>query len=104
MNKYKAKKQEYNGHTYDSKREAAYAQTLDLMIKSGDVIWWKRQHKISIDVGDVHICNYFIDFQVSFSDGRLEFHEVKGFETAVWKLKWKLTKALFPDYDLVIIK
>lgn len=103
-NKYKAKKQTYNGYSYDSKLEASYAMELDLLIKAGEVDKWERQHKISIDINGVHICNYFIDFKVYFVDGRIEYHEVKGYETDVWKLKWKLSKALYPDNNFVLIK
>lgn len=103
-NKYRSKRQTYNGYSYDSKLEAGYAEQLDWMVKSGEVSNWERQHKISLDINGIHICNYYIDFKVYFTDGRIEFHEVKGFETDLWKMKWKLTKALFPDYNLVIVK
>lgn len=102
--KYKAVRQTYNGYAYDSKLEANYAAQLDLMIKAKEVDKWERQYKISIDIDNVHICNYFIDFKVYFQDGRIEYHEVKGFETEVWKMKWKLSKALYPDNNFVLIK
>ena len=103
-NKYKAVKQTYNGYSYDSKLEAAYAQQLDWMIKAKEVERWDRQVKISIDINGIHICNYFIDFVVYFPDGRIEYHEVKGFETEVWKMKWKLSKAMYSEYNFVLIK
>jgi hypothetical protein len=103
-NKYKAVKQTYNGYSYDSILEASYAAQLDLLIKAKEVKSWDRQVKISIDINDVHICNYFIDFKVYYVDGREEFHEVKGYETDVWKMKWKLAKALYPDNNFVLIK
>lgn len=102
--KYRNTKQTYNGYSYDSKLEAGHAQHLDLLIKAGEVEKWERQHKISIDINGVHICNYFIDFKVYFIDGRIEYHEVKGYETDVWKLKWKLSKAIYPDNNFVLIK
>jgi hypothetical protein len=88
--------------------EAEVAHRLDLLKKSINprerVKSWDRQFKISLDVNGVHIANYFIDFVVEFEDGRKEFWEVKGMETDLWKLKWKLTKALYPDYNLVLVK
>lgn len=102
--KYKAVKQSYNGCSYDSKLEANYAAQLDLLIKAKEVDRWDRQYKISIDVNDVHICNYFIDFVVYFTDGRVEYHEVKGYETEVWKMKWKLSKAIYPNNNFVLVK
>lgn len=103
-NKYRAVKQEYRGVKYDSKREAAHAAKLDLLIKAKEVKSWERQVKIPLKVEGVLIANYFIDFKVYFVDGRIEYHEVKGIETQVYKLKIKLAKALYPDRVFVIIK
>ena len=101
-------KQVYNGRQYDSKLEAMVAGKLDMLKKAVNernrVRSWEPQYKISIDINGVHICNYFIDFKVDFVDGRKEFWEAKGMETDVWKIKWKLTKAIYPDYVLVLIK
>lgn len=104
MNKYRAEKTVYNGHKYDSKREAAHAQMLDLLIKAKEVRYWDRQVNISLDVNGVHICKYRMDFVVEFMDGRVEYQDVKGFSTPVFKLKLKLAKALYPDRNFVIIK
>lgn len=103
-NKYGAVKQTYDGYSYDSKMEANYAYQLDMRKKAGEIESWQRQHKISLDINGVHIANYFVDFVVYFKDGRKEFHEVKGVETDLWKMKWKITKALYPDFNLVLIK
>ena len=103
-NKYNNVRQTYNGFSYDSKLEAEHAQNLDFLKKAGIVKDWERQVKISLDIGDVHIANYFIDFKVFFEDGRIEYHEVKGAETDVWRMKWKLSKALYPDYNFIKLK
>ncbi len=103
-NKYGAIRQTYNGRSYDSGLEAKWAANLDWCIKAKEVIEWVPQFKISIDINDVHICNYFIDFKVWYTDGRIEYHEVKGAETEVWKMKWKLSHALYPDNNFVLIK
>ena len=102
--KYGSVRQTYNGYSYDSKLEATHAQRLDFEIKAGIVSKFERQHKISLDINGVHIANYFIDFKVYFSDGSIEFHEVKGAETMLWRMKWRLTKALYPDYNLILLK
>lgn len=104
QNKFNAIKQTYNGYSYDSRMEARYAAQLDLLIKAGEVQKWERQHKISIDVNGVHIANYYIDFKVWKTDGSVEYHEVKGAETALWRLKWKLSQALYPDWKFELIK
>lgn len=102
-NKYNASKTEYKGNLYDSKREARHAQELDLLIKAGEVEKWERQHKIEIEVEGNHICNYFIDFKV-WKPGGIEYHEVKGKETAIWKMKWKLVHTIYPEWKFVLIK
>ncbi len=92
-NKYGAKKQTYNGYSYHSKKEAEYAQKLDWRVKSGEVKSWTRQHRFDLRVNNKLICRYFIDFRAELTDGTIEYIEVKGFETDVWRLKWKLTQA-----------
>lgn len=103
-NKYNAKKTKYNGRLYDSALEAKYAEDLDWLKKAGEVTKITPQFKISIDVNDVHIANYFMDFRVEFADGRIEMHEVKGMETQIWRMKWRLAKALYPDWNFVLVK
>jgi len=108
QNKYGNVARDYNGTLYDSKKEAAYAQELDLRIKAGELKSWDRQVRISIDVNGKHICNYFIDFVLYHTDGLKEYVEVKGFETPVWRLKWKLFEALYneiePMAQLTVVK
>lgn len=103
-NKYNAVRQTYNNYNYDSKLEAKYAYELDLRIKIGEVEYWERQHKLRLNVNGIHICNYYVDFKVIFTDGRIEYHEVKGVETILWRIKWRISKALYPDHKFVLIK
>jgi hypothetical protein len=103
-NKYNAKKTKYNGRYYDSALEAAYAEQLDWRIKAGEIKEVTPQYKISIDVKGVHIANYYMDFKVEFTDGRIEMHEVKGMETPLWRMKWRLSIALNPDWNFVLVK
>ena len=103
-NKYNSKRTKYNDRYYDSALEAAYAEQLDWLIKAGEIIEVIPQFKISIDVNGVHIANYYMDFKVIYSDGRIEMHEVKGMETDLWRMKWRLSKALYPDWNFVLIK
>ncbi len=106
--KYGAKRQDYNGILYHSKKEAGYAAELDLRVKAKDLLKWERQEKISIDVNGYHICNYYIDFTLYYSDGTKEYVEVKGFETETWRLKWKLFEALhekmYPNSRITVVK
>ena len=94
-NKYSNKKTEHNGIYYHSKKEAGEAAELDLRKQAGDIKDWERQVKISLDVNGYHIANYFIDFVIYHNDESKEYLEIKGFETEVWRLKWKLFEALY---------
>lgn len=103
-NKFKAVRQTYNGRSYHSKKEAQYAAELDWLKKAKQIKEITPQFKISIDVNDEHITNYFMDFKVVLPDGRIEMHEVKGAETDTWRIKWRLAKALNPDWKFILIK
>ena len=104
QNKYNAKKKEYAGRYYDSILEANYAEQLDWRIKAGEIKEVIPQYKISIDVNEMHIANYYMDFKVILPDGTIEMHEVKGMETQLWRIKWKLSIALYPDWKFVLVK
>ncbi len=104
-NKFGAKKQEFKGVLYHSKKEAGYAADLDLRLQARDIKDWSRQEKISLDVNGYHIANYYVDFKIVHTNGDIEYVEVKGFETPEWRLKWKLFEALYSrDYRLTIVK
>lgn len=104
-NKYNSKRTVYNGIVYDSIKEANYASTLDLLKRAKEIKSWTGQHKLKLEVNNFHICNCIVDFLVVMPDDTLELHEVKGFETAAWKIKWKLAQALYgKKYKFVLIK
>ena len=97
--KYHNKTQHYNGRNYDSKLEAHYAEELDWRKKAGEIKEIIPQFRIQIKVNETHIANYYIDFKLIMSDDSVQFHEVKGFETEVWRLKWKLCQALADEIE-----
>ncbi len=106
-NKYSAIKKEYKGGLYMSRKEARYAQELDLLLHAHKIKSWRRQVKIPLDNNGYPICNYYIDFEITHNDDLVEFVEVKGFETEVWKLKWKIFESIYgrnPNYKLTIVK
>jgi hypothetical protein len=84
--------------------EAGYCDELRLLVKAGEVAKYEIQHRVEIVVKGVKICNHYVDFLVFYPDGRAEFHEAKGYDTDVWKLKKKLTEALFPDIAYKVIR
>ena len=103
-NKFNAKKKLYNGRYYDSILEADYAEQLDWRIKAEEIKEVITQYKISLDINSDHIANYYMDFKVILSDGTIEMHEVKGVETDLWRMKWRMAKALYPEWRFVLIK
>jgi hypothetical protein len=107
--KYKNKTKQYNGRSYDSIREATHAEELDWRIKAGEIKEVIPQYKIDIRINGVHWRNYYIDFKVLMSDGSIQYHEVKGFETEVWKMKFRALEILQDDLlekgaELLVIK
>jgi len=103
-NKFNAKKQNYNGKNYDSQKEANYAMELDWRKKAGEIKKITPQYKLDLTVNGIHIANYFMDFKVELIDGTIEMHEVKGFETDLWRIKWRLAKAIFTEFRFILIK
>lgn len=90
-NKYGAKPT--NG--YASKREAHYAHELGLrkLAINGDVADWLEQVPIKLQGG----VKYIVDFMIIMRDGTVRFVEIKGFETATWKMKMKLLSESRPE-------
>ena len=94
----------YDGVTYHSRAESKYAATLDLRKRAGDVLAWERQRTYRLEVNGSLICKYVADFAVWRDPvGHPELHEIKGRETAEWRLKEKLFRALYPDIPLIVL-
>lgn len=95
--KYGAKKTVVDGIQYHSKKEAGYGEELRLRLMGKDIKAWWRQIRLPLDVNGYHITNYFIDFVIEHTNGDIEFVEIKGYETAEWRIKWKLFEAIMSD-------
>ena len=110
-NKYGAKKTVVDGITFDSKREAAYYGQLKMMKAGGLIQGFERQQKFPLfahnglnPVARVVIGKHIVDFIVVTREGGTEAHEVKGMETAIWRLKKKIFEANYPHIKYVVIK
>lgn len=101
--KYGAIRMTYNGQTYASKKEAIYAQELDLRVRAGDLASWERQIPFDLVVEGVKVCRYVIDFLEIDKHGNKVYCEVKGFPTPEWKLKRKLFEALYPKLNYKVV-
>ena len=102
--KYKNQLQKFGDRIYDSKKEAKYAQELELRKVAGEIADIIPQYCLRLDVAGIHICKYYIDFKLVLPNGDIEYHEVKGFETDVWRIKYKLAKALYGADKFILIK
>lgn len=99
---------------HHSRAEAGYCVSLELQRRAangqpGEIRDFRTQVKISLDVKDqfgepVHITNHYVDFEVEFYNGRMEWHEVKGWPSEVWRIKKKLCEALHPATPYITVK
>lgn len=98
----------YRGQLYHSIKEKNYAATLDQLKKAKGpkerVQAWERQVAMPMLVNGQLICTLFVDFCVTYADGRIQYEEVKGYRTETWRLKEKLFRALYPDKILRIVR
>lgn len=79
---------------FASKREAEYAAELAIRksATNGDIADWLEQVPIRLPSG-----RYVVDFMVIYRSGKVEFVEVKGFETPQWKAKMRELAATRPE-------
>lgn len=84
----------YKGITFRSDRELSHARQLELEKRTGTVADWSYEpYRVPLVVNGVKIGTYTPDFVVTLPSGSIEVHEVKGRETAEWRLKYKLIQA-----------
>jgi len=102
-NKFGAKKTVIDGITFDSKKEAEHYKILKIRLAAKQIKHLARQVIFRLEINGMLICKYVADFTY-VENGRLVVDEVKGFETAVWKLKKKLFQALNPKLELRITR
>ncbi len=97
--KFNAKAVVVDGFRFDSKREAEYYRQLKILQQSGEVLFFLRQVPIHLP-GNTR---YVIDFQVFYTNGIVEFIDVKGVETEMFKLKKRQVEDLYP-FEIKIVK
>ena len=108
--KYNARKTKIDGITFDSKAEARRYRELKLLEKAGEISHLRTQPTFRlIDGGrdrDGHVIrpiDYIGDF--SYYEGRQWIVEdVKGVETQVFKIKYKLFRLKYQDIDFRIVR
>ncbi len=91
-------------HTHDSIFEAHYCNELALLIKAKEIKSYKIQVRYPLEVNGKLVTSHIVDFEVIDNGGKLQIHEVKGFATEVWNLKYKLFCAVYPDIEYIIVR
>lgn len=98
-NKFGAKKTVYNNHLFDSKKEAARAAEINLLIKGGLVTKVEYQPRFDITVNNKKVAYYKADFKIYNSDGTITYEDVKGYKKgsaySMFRLKKKLVEAIY---------
>ena len=99
MNKFNAKKTEYNGNVYDSKKEADFARDLDLLIRAREVLGYKTQVDYPVFINNKKVFSYKLDFEITDKDGRVRLVDIKGYKKGsayqIFKLKRKCVEAYY---------
>jgi hypothetical protein len=90
---------------YRSRWEANYARYLEHARLQGEVVEWKHEPTTFWFEGIKRgVTNYLPDFYVKYSDGREEYHEVKGWMDAKSATKIKRMGKYHPQVKLVVIE
>ncbi len=100
----RAGKREDIGFYVRSSWEANYARYLIHLQKEGQIVKFEYEPE-RFEFHDIKrgTRSYLPDFRIEWIDGRVEYHEVKGYWTTRGKTAVKRFKARYPDKVLVII-
>jgi hypothetical protein len=90
------KSDEFN---FSSKAERSYYHKLKILQKSGEVVFFLMQVPFHLP-GKT---KYIVDFQVFYADGTVDFVDVKGVETEVFKIKKRQVEEIYP-IKITIVK
>lgn len=79
-----------------NKTESRYAERLEQLRLTGEVVWWKFE---AVTLKLAHDTRLTVDFFVMLRSGELQAHDVKGSEAMVTddaKVKMKVAAGMFP--------
>ena len=97
--KFNARITERDGFKFHSKAEAKFYDELKLRQQAGEVLFFLMQVPFHIPPGVKYVC----DFQVFYTDGEVEFIDVKGQLLQSFIDKKKMVEHLYP-IDIKIVK
>lgn len=90
--KYKSIHTKIDDINFGSKLEGRYYTHLKNLQSKGVVTFFLLQVPFRLPGG----VKYLLDFMVFYADGNIEYVDVKGVITAIYKLKKKQVEALYP--------
>lgn len=83
---------ERDGLKFPSKLERSYYDRLQILQKTGEVLFFLRQIPFDLPGKVRYVC----DFQVFYSNGDVSFVDTKGKDTALSQTKRKMVEDLYP--------
>tara|TARA_R100001480_G_scaffold174_3_gene448 strand:+ start:416 stop:721 length:306 start_codon:yes stop_codon:yes gene_type:complete len=94
VNKYRAIRTEVDGIMFASKKEAMRYKELKFLLQEQRISDLVLQPKFPIEVCGKKICTYIADF-IYNENGIQVIEDVKGVKTSVYRIKKKLTEAIY---------
>lgn len=90
---------------FRSKWEANYALYLDFLLSQKQIAKWEYENKTFVfDKVEFGVKRYLPDFEVTYKNGLVEYHEIKGYMDSRSKTKIKRMKKYYPDVTLILIE
>lgn len=83
--------------------EANYARYLNWLVSRGEIAGWRYEPKTFTFPVERGNRSYTPDFEITMTDGSIEWHEVKGWMTPDSKVKLKRFAKFYPQEKLVLI-
>ena len=97
MSKYNSRRVSIDGYAFDSIRESQRYGELKLMEKAGEIVHLEVHPKIELQPAfiyrekQIRAIKYEADFRYfSYIDGVVIYEDLKGYETQMFRLKWKM--------------
>lgn len=90
--KFKAQVSYSDGIRFSSKKERKRYDELKFLQEQGEVLFFLRQVPFHLQGGVKYIC----DFMVFWKNNDIDFEDVKGFKTDMYKVKKKFVETIYP--------
>ena len=104
-NKYRAIKTRVDNIVFDSMLEASHYEELKLLQAAKEISDLVLQHELTLAVNNKQVCIYIADyFYFDIKEKKWVVSDAKGMLTDVFKIKWKLCQAIYPEFIYEIRK